>query len=101
MLGQLLGKVNRTMLAARAAERNHQVFEPARLIIARTRIDQRNHVSQKLAHALLLFQVFDHGRVFPVQRLEAFFAAGIRKAAGIKNEAATIPSLVHRKAAMK
>ena len=43
----------------------------------------------------------DDGSVFAGERLEAFFAAGIRQAAAVKNEAAAVAAFVLWKAAVK
>ena len=99
--GQLLRKINRAVLAAGAAERHHQVLEAALLIIAHTRIHQRDDAREKLMHALLLIEIVDYRRVFARQRFEAVFAAGIREAADIENESAAVPSIVLRDVPMK
>src|SRR6516165_2619797 len=86
MPGQLLRHVNRTMLAAGASERDHQVLETALLIIGHAGIHQRSDTRQELARALLLLQIFDHRLVFSCERLEALFASGIGNAASVKDE---------------
>src|SRR5271157_1935187 len=99
--GQLLRQKNGTMLAARAAEGHHQILEAALLIIADAGIDQREHSREKLVHAFLLVEVFDHRRVFAGESFEALLAAGIRQTTAIKHEAPAIARVILRQAAMK
>src|SRR5689334_11620741 len=101
MPGELLGEINGAMLPAGASERNHQVLEAAPLILGHTGIDQREDAGKKLVDTLLLVKKFDHWRVLSCERLEAFLAAGVRKAAAVKYEAAAVAGFVPRPAAMK
>src|SRR5579862_2873312 len=89
------------MLATRTSERNHQILEAAGLIIAYARIDQRNHVGQKLADAILRLKVFDNGGISPRQRLETLFTARIRKTAPIEDESPAVSGVIHRQSTMK
>ena len=89
------------MLSAGAAERHHQALEAATLIIAHAGIDQRHDAGEKLVHALLLIEIIDHWRVFAGESLEALFASGIRDAAAIENESASMSGLVFRQAPVK
>src|SRR5947209_12523739 len=101
MFCQLLGQIYRAMLSAGAAERHHQALEAATLIIAHAGIDQRHDAGEKLVHALLLIEIIDHWRVFAGESLEALFASGIRDAAAIENESASMSGLVFRQAPVK
>src|ERR1700692_4288040 len=89
------------MLAAGAAERDHQVLEAAALVFVNAGIHKRHHAGQKLMHALLLVEVIDDRRIFTGELLEALFASGIRQAAAIKNESAAISAFIFRHAAVK
>src|SRR5450432_2059635 len=100
-LRELFREIDRTMLPAGTAERNHQVFEAALPIVANAGIDQRQNTGQKLMHAFLLVEIVDHGRVFPSQSFEALFASGIRQAAPVKSKSTAVASFVFRQSAMK
>ena len=100
-LGQLFRQEDGAMLAARAAEGNHQVFEAALLVIVDGGVHQGKHAREELVHALLLVKVIDDRGVFAGKGLEAFFAAGIGQAAAIKDESSAISRFILRQAAMK
>src|SRR6266481_493877 len=89
------------MLAAGAAERNHQIFEAALLIAVDARIHQRQDAGEKLMHALLLIEIVDHRGVFAGKSLEALFASRIREAAAIENEPAAISRFIFRRILVK
>src|SRR6267142_4851126 len=89
------------MLAAGAAERNHQIFEAALLIVVDARIHQRQDASEKLMHAFLLIEIVDHRRVFAGESLEAHLASRIREAAAIENEPAAISRFIFREVLVK
>ena len=94
MFGQLLGEINRAVLPAGAAKRYHEIPESAGLIVGHAGIDERNGVSEKIANARLLFQIFNDGGVFSGEGLETLFASGIGKAATIEDEAASVAGVV-------
>src|ERR1700738_1340238 len=98
---QLFGQIYRAVLAAGAAEGNHQTLEAAALILTHAGIHQRKDAGQKLVHAFLLIQIIDHRRVLARERAEALFAARIGKAATIENKSAAMPSLILGPAAVK
>src|SRR6266566_2099886 len=98
---QLLGEEHGAMLAAGAAERDHQIFEAALLIAADARVHQRQDTGEKLVHGLLLIEVVDDRSVLAGERLEALFAAGIGEAAAIENEATAVAAFVLGQAAVK
>src|SRR5713226_842349 len=100
-LGQLLGEKDGAMLAAGAAERDHQVLEPALLIVGDAGIQQRKNTGEKLVHALLLIEIVDHRGVLAGKSFEALFAAGIGETAAIENEAAAIAAFVLRQVLVK
>ena len=52
-------------------------------------------------HALLLYQIVDHRRIFAREIREALFAAWIRETASIENESATVSGVVFRHALVK
>ena len=91
---QLLGQIDRAMLAARAAERHRQVLESALLVIADAGIDQREHAGEVLAHALMLVQVIRDRRVLAGERLEVLFASRIGQAARIEDKSAAMTGVV-------
>ena len=98
---QLFGEENGAMLAAGAAERDHQIFEATLLIVADARIHQRQDASEKLMHAFLLIEVVDHRGIFTRKCLKALFASGIREAAAIENESAAVAAFVLGQALVK
>src|SRR5213592_761018 len=61
------------MLAAGTAERNHQIFKAALLIVADAGIHKRKDAGEKLMHALLLIEIVDDRSVFTGESLEARF----------------------------
>src|SRR6266850_2940548 len=89
------------MLAAGAAERNHQIFEAALLIAVDARIHQRQDAGEELMHAFLLIEIVDDRGVFAGESLEALFASRIREAAAIENEPAAISGLIFRQVLVK
>src|SRR5467141_5313550 len=89
-LGQLLGEENGAVLAAGAAERNHQILEATLLIVADARVHQREDAGEKLVHAFLLNEIVDHRSVLAGESLETLFAAGIGEAACIEDESAAV-----------
>src|SRR5882762_5977417 len=89
------------MLAAGAAERNHQIFEAALLIVVDARVHQRQDTSEKLMDAFLLIEIVDHRGVFAGESLEALFASRIREAPAIENEPAAISRLIFRQVMVK
>src|SRR5882672_1701290 len=89
------------MLAAGAAERNHQIFEAALLIVVDARIHQRQDAGEKLMNAFLLIEIVDHRGVFTGESLEALFASRIREAAAIENEPAAISRFIFREVLVK
>src|SRR5262249_40115368 len=76
------------------SERSHQIVEAALLVAPGAVFHQFYCARQKLAHAGLVFQVFDHWRIFARQLLKAFFASRIRQSTCIKDKATTVSSLV-------
>ena len=54
------------------------------------------HTGQKLVHAFLLIEIFDHRSIFAGQWFEALFAAGIRQAAPVENKSAAIAGFILR-----
>jgi hypothetical protein len=64
MVCELLGEVNRAVPPPGAAERNHQAFETAALVLIDAGIHKGLHVGKKLVDARLLVEEVDHGRVF-------------------------------------
>src|SRR5882672_2245282 len=89
------------MLAAGAAERNHQILEAALLIAVDARIHQRQDASEELMHAFLLIEIVDDRGVFAGESLKALFASRIREAPAIENEPATISRLIFRQILVK
>jgi len=61
---QLFREIDGAVLAAGAAERDHQILEAALLISADAGIHERQDAGEKLMHALLLLEIFDHRGVF-------------------------------------
>ena len=52
-------------------------------------------------NAFLLVEIFDYRRVFSREGLESVFASGIRKTAGVEDEAAAMSALIFWPASMK
>src|SRR5882724_735347 len=99
MFGQLLGQIDRAMLAAGAAERSRQALEAAALVVANAGVDQRFCILEVIVHALVLPQVVDHRSVLAGEGLETFFASGIGQAAGIEDKPAAVAGLIFWRAA--
>src|SRR6185312_4658587 len=97
---QVLSEIDRAMLAASAAERNHQVPEATALVIAHAGIDQSRCMGQELMRALLLIKVFDHRSVFAGEILETLFAAWIGNSASVKNKSAAIACFIARRSTL-
>ena len=91
---ELLGQENGAVLAAGAAERDHQTLESAELIIIYAGIHKRIDRGEELVNAFLLIQILDHRRVLAGQVAEALFSSWIRQASAVKNEAATVSAVV-------
>src|SRR5712671_1819129 len=89
------------MLPAGAAEGDHEVLKAALAITVDTGIHERHHAGKKLVHAFLLIEIVDYRRVLSGQRLEAFFAAGVRQAAAIEYESSAVSAFILRQATVK
>ena len=63
MLCQMLREIDRAVLAAGAAERDHQVGEAALTIVGDAGIDKRGGVREKLVDARLAIEIVDDGGV--------------------------------------
>src|ERR1700688_4305324 len=101
MFCQLFRKINRAMLATGAAERNHQVFKSSLVVAVYAGIDQRHHTGEKLMHAFLLIEIFNHRSFLAGKRLKALFTARIRQAPSIENKSAAMTRFVLRRSLMK
>ena len=77
MFGYMLGTVNRTMLSARASERNGEAGKPTLHITLDRSIDQGIHMLQKDRDFSVIFQETDHRFVQSGQRFIAFVLSGI------------------------
>ena len=98
---ELFGEIDGAVLAARAAERDHETLEAAGLVIGDAGVDERINGSQKLVNAFLLIQIFNDGRISASEFLEFFFATRIGKAAAIEDKAATVSAFVFGEFTMK
>src|SRR5579885_912877 len=94
--GKLLRQKNRTVLAASATERHHEILEAPLAVIRDGGIHQGKNAGEELVHALLLIEIFDHRSVLAGQRLEAVFASGSGESAPVKHESAAISGFVPR-----
>jgi hypothetical protein len=99
--GELFGEKDGAMLAAGAAEGDHQAFETAGLIIGDACVNERVNGCKELVNVLLLVEIFDYGSVLAGKFFESFFTAGIRKASAVENEAAAIAAFVFGQFAVK
>ena len=99
--GELFGKKDGTVLAAGAAERDHEAFEAAGLVVGDARVDERVNAGEELVDAFLLIEIFDDGRVPAGEFLEFFFAAGIGEAAAVEDETAAVSAVVFGKFTVK
>jgi len=91
---ELLGQVDGAVLAAGAAEGDHEILEAALLVDADSGVYQREDAGQELMDAFLLIEVVDDRGVFAGQGFETLFAARIGEAAAIENEAAAVSGFV-------
>src|SRR5271166_4979266 len=94
----MLGEIDGAMLPAGAAERNHEVLEPAIPIVANAGVHQGRGVGEKLMDALVLIQVVNHRRVLAAECLEAFFPSGIGNGSAVEDKSAAVSSFVLRHA---
>ena len=78
------------MLAAGAAEGNHEVLESSLAIGGDGGVDEGEHSSQELVDGFLLAEVVDDGSILAGERPELLLAAGVGEAAGIEDKAAAI-----------
>src|ERR1700756_92601 len=85
------------MLSSCTAERHHQVFEAAVLVITYAGINEGHDIRKVLVNAFVLRQVIHHESVFAREIFVALFAPGIRQAAYIKDESAAISGVILRK----
>src|SRR6267143_1556773 len=97
-LGQLLGEEYGAMLAARTAERDHQILEAALLIVGDAGIHQRKDAGEKLVHGFLLIEIVDDRSVLAGESFEALFAAVIGETAAIAHKAAAVAAFGLRQA---
>src|SRR5467141_297844 len=95
---QLFREIDGAVLATGAAEGDHQILEAALLIVADTRVHQREHAGEKLVNAFLLNEIVDDRSILAGESLETLFAAGIGKAASIENASAAVAAFVRRQA---
>jgi hypothetical protein len=86
------------VLAAGAAEADHEIFEAAGLVGGDGGIDEAEDAGEILVNALLLIQIVDDRGVLTRQSLEALFPAGIGEAAAVEDEAAAVTGFVLREA---
>src|SRR4029077_14408959 len=90
----MCGERSGAVLAAGAAEGDHQIFETALLVAGDAGLDESERVGEILVHAFLLVQVIDDRGVFARQLLEALFPAGVWQAAGVENESPAVAGVV-------
>src|SRR5882762_7205307 len=57
--GELFGKKDGAVLAAGAAERDHEAFEAAGLVVGDARVDERVNAGEELVNAFLLTEIVD------------------------------------------
>src|SRR6184192_995090 len=65
---QLFREIDGAVLATGAAEGDHQILEAELLISADAGVHERQDAGEKLMHALLLLEIFDHRSVFSRNR---------------------------------
>jgi hypothetical protein len=94
MFGELFRQVNRPMLSTGATERNHQILEPAVLVIGDAGIHEGHDMTEVLMDGFVLKQVFDYRCIFPGELLESLFPAWVRETANIEDESAAVARLV-------
>jgi len=75
--GELFGEEDGTVLAAGAAERDHEAFEATGLVVGDAGVDERVNAGEELVNAFLLTEIVDYGRVPAGEFLEFFVAARI------------------------
>ena len=97
----LLGKIDGTVLATRAAKRNHEVFEAAALVAFDTFVDEGEGARKKAVNAFLPVEIIRDLGVFAGEGAKLFFAARIGEAAAIEDKPAAISGIIGRHLAMK
>ena len=98
---QPFGAVDGAMLATRAAERDRQMFEPARLVAGNRDVDHATNRVQELLDARLVAQVSDDRFIPTGQRPASFEPARIRKAPAVEHESTAVAPFVDRIAARR
>ena len=96
MFGYMLCTVNRTMLSARASERNGKAGKPTLHITLDRSIDQGIHMLQKDRNFSVIFQETDHRFVQSGQRFIAFVLSGIVDGPAIEHKTAPIAGRIFR-----
>src|SRR5581483_8804775 len=98
MIRQLLREIDGAMLPAGAAERDHEIFKSALLMVAHAGIHPRCGMGGKLVRARLLVQIVDNRGVSACQCLEAFFTSRIGDGPAVEHESTAVSRLVFRNA---
>ncbi len=101
MLRQMLCQIDRTVLAAGAAEGNHQTRESPLSIVGDARIHKRIDMGKKPCDAFLPVKILDHRGILPGLRAELFFAPRVGKAARIEDKSAAVAGVIGRCGAVK
>ena len=98
VLGEPLGAVHRPVAAAGATERNHEVREPAPLIILHAGLNERKRMGEKVVRALLCLQVLDHRRIRRGFRIRGDLrgASAARDGCTRRHVALTLPVAEHK-----
>ena len=91
---QLFREEDRAMLTACTPERDHKIGEAAAAVCRYCRVNECSDVFEVAMNRALLIQVVDHGSVSACELFEAFFAAGIGKAARVEDEAAAVAGFI-------
>src|SRR6185437_14344387 len=90
----LLGQIHRTMLAAGATERHHQICEAAALVFEDAAVHQRGDVRQEFMHPSLLVEIFNDWTVLPGKRFESLLTTGIGQTSAVEYESAAVAAFI-------
>ncbi len=92
MLSQPIRQIDRAVLAAGAAEGNHQVREAALPIVGDAGIDKRDSLGKKLVHAFLPVEIVDDRCVLPVRDRNCSWRPGLGRLRASKTNPPPLPA---------
>src|SRR6266403_5706409 len=86
MLGELLGDVHRTVLAAGAPDSNGQIAAIRLCEFADAPVQELDQIRDHAAHVGISREILDHRRVAAVEMAQRVLPVGVRQGAHVENE---------------